>query len=354
MRNTRPWEKHSALSILCALLLCSLLNGCASGILKYDKSETLSVNPEYERKLKVEKLPESVHEVAKPEEPRGEPAHVPKLPQPPKHKAVAKSSKKKKKVKAMTSAREPSIEDSEGFEGRRPKVDPFRIGEKISLSLSYFRVVAGQMDLEVLPLVEVNNEKAYHFRIRVKSNDFFSRFYSVDDMAETYVNFENLLPYNVAVHVKESKQLKEIRFLQDHEKLTADYWEKRVTKENGEQNKKLSWAMLPFSQNVISAVFYMRTFTMRPGKELQFRVAEQGENIVFKGEVLRREELKTDIGTFNALVIKPQIHVGGMFKPMGDILIWVSDDDRKFILRIESEIRIGTIVAKITGLEKGN
>lgn len=320
--------------------------------MKYDKEKELSDIKEYEEKIKVKSIetePAVVAEAA-PVDVKGKTsAKKKKTPPPP---PVAK----KKKSPIVTDPKlphQPTIEDGENFIGRRPIKDPFRVGEKTTFAVSYFNIVAGNLTMDVLPFAEVNGEKAYHFRISAKSSDFFNKIYAVDDMAETYLNYENMLPYNLSVKVKESKQLKEIRSFLDWNTSKGSYWEKKVTKEKGEESKKIEWDILPYSQNVISAAFYMRTFAWKPGKKIQFRVADQGDNIVFKGEVVRQEKLKTEVGEFDTLVIKPEFEVKGVFKPVGEILIWLTNDDRKNIVRIESAIKIGTLVLKLRGLEKG-
>lgn len=232
-------------------------------------------------------------------------------------------------------------------------MDPFRVGEKIRFSMTYFNITAGYMDLMVKPFVQVNGKKAYHFEVDIKSSTFFNRIYAVDDKATTYLDYETLLPFNLDIRVRESKQIKEIRSFLDNEKLVGSYWEKKVTKEKGEQEKSVKWDIKPYSQNVISAVYYLRAFTLKPGKELAFRVADDGKNYMFKGKVLRKEKLKTEIGKLDTIVVKPEISIGGVFKPTGDILIWLTDDDRKFPVRIESKIKIGTIIAKLKSLEPG-
>ena len=153
--------------------------------------------------------------------------------------------------------------------------------------------------------------------------------------------------------MKESKQLAEARTFVDWKTLKASYWQKKVTKEKGEESKKIEWNVLPFSQNVISAVYYLRAFSYREDKLMSFRVADEGKNIVFSGEFVRKEHLVTDIGEFDTIVMKPKITVDGAFAPVGDILFWLTDDDRKFIVRIESKIKIGTLIAKIKKIEKG-
>ncbi len=65
----------------------------------------------------------------------------------------------------------------------------------------------------------------------------FNAFYSVDDRMETFVDFEDSVPRVFQLHVKESGQLREAKMLSDVDKNTATFWEKKVTKEDGEEEK---------------------------------------------------------------------------------------------------------------------
>lgn len=335
------------MSRMLPLALSLLLTACAGKVLQYDRSDEILKTEEFDKKVEIKEVPiepppEPVVKEVKAEEP--DKKSKKSKPAPP---------KPKKEAKKKVGPRQPTLEDSVGFDGRRPKVDPFRVGEKVTLNISYFNIVAGTIDIEVKPFAEVNGQKAYHFEITGKSNSFFSKIYAVDDKAVTYVTYDELVPLNLQISIKESKQLAETRTFFDWKTMRASYWQKQVTKEKGERSKKLDWDLLPFAQNVISAAYYMRVFTYEPGKTLAFRVADEGKNITFKGEVLRREKLDTEIGKLDTIVVKPIVTVDGIFKPVGDIMVWLTDDDRKFIVRIESKIKIGTVVGKLKALEKG-
>jgi hypothetical protein len=249
--------------------------------------------------------------------------------------------------------REPDIEDDEGFAGRRPLKDPFHVGEVVTYDVHYFKVSAGTMKLKVDPMVNVNGKKAYNFVTELKSSSMFSSFYSVQDRVETFVDFETLVPRVFSLHVKETSQLREAQMVFDEKTLHATYWEKKVTEKSGEEEKKQSWEIQPYSQNVFSAAFYMRNFQWEVGKEISFRVADDEQNLIFKGKCLRKETLDTEMGPKRAIVIKPEVTLKGAFKPVGDIYIWLSDDDRKYVLRIESKIKIGTIVAEAISIKPG-
>ena len=323
-----------------------LLISCSS-ILKIDRSEEKLSHKEYDQKIVVKPLEEKPLVITPEQSKKTEKSKT----------KAAKTSKKSKKSEgtavSTASGRQPELEDGEGFTGRRPNQDPFRTGEKLTFGISYFRVVAGDLTLQVMPFVEVNGVKSYHFRIHVKSNDFFSKMYAVDDVADTYVDYEQLRPFSHTIDVKEAKQLASIRSVYDWNTGKGSYWHKKITKDKGEEKKEYSWDLAPYSQNVVSAIFYLRNFTLRPGKKVAFNMADEDKNLIFRGEVIRKEKLDTDAGEFNTLVIKPQFEVDGLFKPVGDILIWMTDDDRKLIVSIESKIRIGTLVARLKSIEKG-
>jgi len=346
----RGMNFHPVRRILILSTSFLLLSSCAGKILQVDKSEEVLKTEEFDAKLDVkeEKIEPPPTEVIKevPEEKKKDAKSKKK------EKPVAKAavSSEKGKVKGP---RQPDIEDSEGFDGRRPIKDPFRVGEKVTFDVSYFNVTAGELNMMVKPFVTVNGKKAYHFEADGKSTPFFTKIYAIDDRVTTYLDYEEMRPLSLQISIKESNQLGETRTFYDWKNLKASYWQKKIIKGKGERNKKVDWDILAYSQNVVSVAWYLRTFKLEPGKKHAVRVADEGKNIVFTGEVLRREKLKTPVGVLDTVVVSPRITADGVFKPIGDILIWFTDDDRKLLVRLESKIKIGTVVAKLRSIEKG-
>lgn len=356
-------------SLFCSLVFLSLL-ACSSS-LKYEKSGELKKIEEFDQAVEIIKPGTQPAATPAPTEtPAATPAPTPapevkdskkpaKKVAAPKVKPVAKKTEKKKeeaKVETpkVPERRQPDIEDAAGFgTSRRPLIDPFRVGEEVLHDVHYFKVSAGTLKFKVEDFAQVNGRKSYTFAIEIATSSLFSSFYSVDDRAETFVDFEDLVPRVYQLHVKETNQLREAKMLFDVEKNTATFWEKKVTKDHGEEEKKQHWEILPYSQNVYSIIYYMRNFAWETGKEYSFRVANDNENLVFSGKALRREVLQTKLGPMKAIVVQPNIVLKGKFKPIGDNFIWLSDDDRKYILRIESKIKIGTLVSEVVSIKPG-
>ena len=348
------WHNSKGMTPSLVCLSFLLMLGCASKVLKYDKTEKLKEIKEFDQAVKIEEVaPEAIkvqtpepvvpdHGAAKPAEPEKPTAKV------------DKKKKKKAEIPAALVRKQPEVESDVGFRGRRPIVDPFRVGEKVVHSVRYLKVNAGQLEMEVKPFVQVNGRPSYSFNYHITTSSLFSSMYSVDDRAVTLMDFETMIPSVFTLHVRESEQLREARAFFDRGKGMAQFWERKVTKKNGEEERKIEWEIPDYSQNVFSSAFYMRTFQWPVGTENVFRVADTGENLLFRAKAIRAEKIDTDAGEFDAVVIKPEITLKGQFKPVGDIFIWLSNDDRKFILRIEAKIKIGTLVSEITSLERGN
>ncbi len=321
--------------------------GCSAKFLRHEKEEQLKHIDEFDNKVKIV-IPDENPVNATATSPVAQDQAVPE----------PKKVTKKDRVKTKTSKavkpqrRQPDLESDLGFDGRRPLKDPFRVGEKVVHAVDYYKVSAGTMTLEVKPLATVNEKKSYHFEMTAKTSDWYSGIYKVEDRAKILMDHETLVPSVYTLHVKETSQLKEARMLFDGNKAT--YWEKKVTDKSGVEEKKQAWDLEEYTQSLYSAVFYMRFFTWEVGKEIAFRVADDNDNMIFKAQAIRKEKLKTKAGEFDAIVVKPQVELKGKFKQAGDIFIWLSDDDRKYILRIEARIKIGALVSEVTELYPGN
>lgn len=320
--------------------------------MKYEKSKEEFKTEEFDKQVKIIEVDEALNPTAI------EPDKINKVNvvSDPKKADKIKSVVKKniKRISSRQQLRQPSIEDSEGFDNqRRPLIDPFRIGEKIVHEVSYLGASAGLLSFVVKPFAIVNGAKNYNFFIDIKSNKFFTRVYAVEDQVQTYLDYESLIPGAFKLDIRDAGQVKEARSFFDYEKMKANYWEHRYTEKHGHEEKKTEWQILPYSQNPFSAIFYMRIFKWTIGKEYQFRVADDEKNVIFKAKALEKTLLKTSIGDFNAIKLKAEVVTSGNLSKARDFFIWVSDDERKFILKIEVDLPIGSLVSEVVEINAG-
>jgi hypothetical protein len=364
MRSPLPLHQTSykhrkyALGILVTVLSTVALIGCATLFKDYDAK--LLENKEFDKQIKVIATAKQIPwapPLDKGDLSRSKTGHTA---------LVVKVAKNGKKISPTAPVEtvvpedsgkilkhEPDIEDSANFNGRRPIVDPFHEGEELTYAASYFGVEAGTVTMTTKSFKQVNGKKSYHFAFGAKSSTVFSMFYTVDDSAETFLDYEQLIPYSYSIDARETKQVRNVKTYFDWDKMTAHMWDKKLKRgQKVPEEKNYTWKILPFSQNVLSVAYYLRCFDLKVGKKIAVRVAHEDTNIIMRAKVVREERLSTNAGSFDTVVIKPEFEIDGVFKPVGDIYIWLTNDDRKIIARIESKIKIGTVVVAVQKIKR--
>ncbi|MEK6704437.1 MAG: DUF3108 domain-containing protein [Bdellovibrionota bacterium] len=270
-----------------------------------------------------------------------------------------KSAKAGKKKKNEVAAREPQqqaqkVTYSFTYPSRRPTRDPIWVSEQHVFGITYFGVPAGDFTLDVLPHKAVAERKVYHIKGTAVSSKLFSIFYRLHDTVETFMDFEGLFSHRFHVVLDETKQSRDSLELYDSEKSQTFYWNRWNHKQRGYTETKEFQPIQPFSQDSLSALFYLRTIPLPEDSIVTFPVVSEGKSWEAVVTVVRREMLDTPIGKVQTVVVKPQTKYQGILQQtQGDSFLWLTDDDRRFVIRLEAKVKIGTVVASLKKLESG-
>jgi len=273
---------------------------------------------------------------------------------------VQKQAQKKKrgKNKKVTVLSSPSIDAPSpafAYPNRRPEKDPNWIGEKSVYEITYFGLSAGSFTLETLPIQEMNNRKVYHIRGNAVSSQVFSMFYRLNDMVESFIDYDSEFSNRFHILLDETKQQRDSLELFDSEKQQTYFWNKWSRKDLPYQETKVYAPMPIFPQDTLSALFYLRTVPLPIGAKFNFPIVSEGNHWDAEITVVRREIMTTPMGRIQTVVLKPETKFQGVLKRTeGDSFIWLSDDDRRVVVRLEAKVKIGTIVAALRQWSPGN
>ena len=71
-------------------------------------------------------------------------------------------------------------------------------------------------------------------------------------------------------------------------------------------------------------------------------------------ESQRREDVKTELGTFHAIRYEVFLFDNVLYKRSGHLHIWLTDDDRRLLVQLQVRLQftIGTITFRLTKEEK--
>lgn len=103
----------------------------------------------------------------------------------------------------------------------------------------------------------------------------------------------------------------------------------------------------------VSFLYLVRTLPLEPGRTWRFeRFFEEDGNPV-EIEVLRREEVRVPAGRFETVVVRPRLRADGLFGEDGRAEVYVTDDERRIIVKIESQMKAGRANFVLTDYRPG-
>ena len=104
----------------------------------------------------------------------------------------------------------------------------------------------------------------------------------------------------------------------------------------------------------ISLLYLVRSLPLEPGDRYRFdRLFEEDGNPV-EIEVLRREEIRVPAGRFATIVVRPTIRTDGLFGQEGRAEVYITDDERRAIVKIASTMKMGRIDLLLTEYRPGD
>jgi hypothetical protein len=207
--------------------------------------------------------------------------------------------------------------------------------------------------MEALPFKTINDRKVYHIKGVAQSTSMFSMFYRINDIVESFIDYEGFFSHRFQLKIDETKQTRNVLSLSDSLQGKNFFWSRWNHKVRGYSEVKDYFPMQPYSQDSLSALMWIRTVPLPDGAEVRVPVIQDGKNWDAIAKVVRREKIKTPMGVIPAIVLQPEMQYQGAFRKSGENFLWLSDDDRRFILRLEAKVKIGTVVISLKKLEKG-
>ena len=232
--------------------------------------------------------------------------------------------------------------------------DTFAPGEVITYKIYYnwnfIWLSAGEV---VFKVHELPNQ--YHITVTGTTYESYEWFYQVRDRYESYLDKETLLP---KIHIKDVQEGGYTRY----DRTTFDQIDQRAISARGRTRDDLQEETIDFEgcmHDLISIVYWARNLKyedMRTGQEIPITILMDRKIYPLKVKYLGPEAATQvkGVGKFNTQKFSPQLIAGEVFKEGDEMKIYVSDDENKLPVLIESPVVVGSVKAvlhKYSGLK---
>jgi hypothetical protein len=223
---------------------------------------------------------------------------------------------------------------------------PFEVGERLTYNVSWKVFDAGIATMTLAERTSFQNEDTYRINATVYSTGIVSALFKVVDVFESFFQARDLCSRRITKKIQEGRRHRETV-------VTFDAKAHRAQMEDRDLNRpdlppKRSESPLPSCvQDVISALYVIRTKTLRVGELVQFPINDGGRTYDVTVEIQAQEEVRTPAGTFQAFRLEPKVF-DGLFKSKGRLFVWVTTDTARIPVQLKAKINIGTITAVLT------
>jgi len=221
--------------------------------------------------------------------------------------------------------------------------DAFGVGEWFKFRVHYGFVNAGYATLEVKDAV-INQKKVFHVVGKGYTTGLSRFFFKVEDLYESYIDKDSGNPYQFVRQINEGGYTKnqEGFFNQSANRVTVKDYKKKTEK---------TFVIPDNTQDILSTFYYLRNYPtidkIKPGESIEIDMFFDDETTKFKLKFMGRENISTKFGTVPAMIFRPLVQSGRVFKEQESLTVWVSDDDNRLPLRIKADLAVGSLKADL-------
>jgi hypothetical protein len=226
--------------------------------------------------------------------------------------------------------------------------------EVLSYAIEWRLIPAGTAKLTVSTLPSTASARPYspvgEIRLRIESAGLVSRLFRVED-DYTSLQGQNFCTQSTFMSAREGNRSKDTRVVFDSQARRATWVEKDLVKNaTNTQGVDIPTCV----HDVLGGLMVLRNLRLEPGKTASLPLSDGKKFVQAKVESQRREELKTDLGTFKTIRYEVFLFDNVLYKRSGHLHIWLTDDDRRLPVQLQVRLQftIGTITFQLVKEEK--
>ena len=211
---------------------------------------------------------------------------------------------------------------------------PFPVGERLVYQAKFGIFNVGTATMEVAGIDTVRGASAVHLVFRISGGALW---YHIEQTLESWVgrsDFRSRRFWNQTAEKGKS-------------------WERKfdIYPDSGfyrEAGRDTTLATVPDPLDDAAFLYWIRTVPLEVGKRYEYQRYFRPERNPVIVEVLGRERVGVAGRKWKAIVIRPRIpNGGGIFAERADARMWLSDDDHRVMLALQSNFSFGQVTMKL-------
>ena len=218
----------------------------------------------------------------------------------------------------------------------------FNFNEKLKFKIKYGFISAGYATLTVKDSVLYKDKKCIKFISTTRTNSTFDHIFKVRDFTESVWDPLKKISYKYLKKLNEGSY-HQYRIHLYYQNINASYYLRYSFKKN--KFKQTRMDIPAKTQDVLSAFYSIREKTLIPGDSVIVNVTVDGVNYPATILIHKSVKLQTIFGELDCIPVEPLLQSEAVFKQNGRILIYLTNDNYKLPVLLESKVIFGSFKA---------
>lgn len=213
---------------------------------------------------------------------------------------------------------------------------PFAPGERLGMEVRYLGLKVGEFDISVTSDESNAQRPVWPLSLEGRTRGLFDSLYSV---RENFVShFDPVKRGSAGSH---ERSITGSDNTDEQIKLVAQ--KALVTRTlNGNTTQRVV-DVEPDTHDILSAIYFLRTTDLEKDTRVSLPVFSGKKSWTLDARVVGKERIKGKLGTFDTWVVKCRTHLDGKLQSDREITIWLSDDERRLLVRVEADVAVGAL-----------
>jgi uncharacterized protein DUF3108 len=229
---------------------------------------------------------------------------------------------------------------------------PFKIGETLAYNVNFSKLIfsgtIGELRLTVSKSPDSTTPEMIELKAEAVSKGFFPALFGVK-VKDSYVSLVNQTDFGLQASTKtleEGKVRREQKSVVNREAGTVTYTDRDLA--NPKIEPKIKEKPAPaWIQDLLSTIYFVRTQPLKETDVIPVPISDGGDIYNIEVIAVKREEIKTGAGKFNAIQLNAKVFDGRYIKRSGEMLVWVTDDATRTPLRAKIKVSGSTITVDL-------
>ncbi|MCL2888672.1 MAG: DUF3108 domain-containing protein [Elusimicrobia bacterium] len=223
--------------------------------------------------------------------------------------------------------------------------------EEMQFGVHYSFIRAGTAYIKTVGVTETSFGPAYKIETLANSAAVIDSVFKVRDINYSWISVKDYSSYGYSQSIREGNYVRD-------EWVSFNAPEKIFI---GSKKKKGDAELIKGTlegpvQDMLTSMYYVRLHApeLSAGKSVTFDVNDGDTTYPLIVRFIKRETVKVPAGKFDCIVVEPGFRKEGIFVQKGKSLkVWLTDDERRLPVKMETEVFIGTVSASLEQYKKG-